>query len=137
VTDLAAYPDARAAVGDLIGEFVQAVYLGSRTLSSIQSGKMPAARITRTGGADDGITDVSDIGLAVFAGDADTAVSVASSCHQRLVSLRLASSDSGTAAGLVDSLEVAQSPELVSAPDVAMTQVVTSAYTVSMRRSAR
>ena len=137
MTDLGPYPDARLAVIDVRTGLAAAAYAGPRTLAGIQAGKMPALRVTRTGGSDDGVTDTSDISVAVFAGDADTAWSTAQACHQRLTSLRLSGNDQGTADGLIDHVGVTQSPELVTASDSVAVQVATCSYQIMMRRTAQ
>jgi hypothetical protein len=137
VTDLGPYPDARAAVIDVLADLVAASYAGPATLASIQAGSLPAVRVTRTGGSDDGFTDTSDIAVAVFAGDATAAWSVAQACHQRLTSLRLSGNNQGTPDGLIDHVQVTQSPQLVTASDTVAVQAATAAYQISMRRTAQ
>ena len=134
MTDLGPYPDARLAVIDVLSGLVAASYPGPCTLATIQAGKMPAVRVTRSGGGDDGVTDTSDITLTVFAGDAGTAWSAAQACHQRLTSLRLSGNDQGTPHGLIDHVGVTASPELVTASDTVAVQAATAAYQIDMRR---
>ena len=134
--DLGPYPDARLAVIDVLCDLVAAAHTGPRTLAAIQAGKLPAVRVTCTGAADDMVTQTSDIALAVFAGDCDTAWATAQACHQRLTSLRLAGNDQGTAEGLIDHVAVTQAPELVTAADSTAVQAATAAYQIDMRRTA-
>lgn len=124
------FPDSKAAVAGLLADLVAVTYTGARTLASIQSGKLPAVRVMRTGGADDRITDVSALSVAVFAKDADSAEGIAEACRQRLA----IGSGIPTAAGLIDRAETLSGPQLVTSPDVAVVQCVTASYRISMRR---
>lgn len=139
---LAAFPDSAKVVANLLGALaaVEAAYAGPRTLAVIMAGKLPAVRAMRTGGGrirstgeSDRITDRPLVSVAVFAGDADTAVDLAMQCEQALTSERGIT----TAYGLIDMAEAIQGAQLVTSPDVTAVQCVTATYRVSMRRPAQ
>lgn len=145
MTVLGPFPNAAKAVSSLLGTVsgVAASYYGPRTLQVIQSGKMPAVRVMHAGGGTsrvtrngfaDRITATSFLSVAVFAGDEDTASSLAESCRQVLTSQRGITAPGGT---LIDFAETMQAPELLTPPDSALTQCVTAGYIVSMRRAAQ
>lgn len=136
MTDLGPYPDARAAVIDVLSDLVASAFPGPCTLATILPSTMPAITVRRTGGGDDGFTDTSAIALAVYAGDADTAWETVQACHQRLTSLRLSGNDQGTSVGLIDHVAVSQSPLVATASDVEGTQLATASYEIDMRRTA-
>lgn len=142
MTVLGPFPDPAKAVAAILGTVsgVQASYYGPRTLQVIQSGKLPAVRVMHAGGATsrvtrrgfaDRITATSFLSVAVFAGDADTASSLAETCRQLLEAPGGATAPDGT---LVDTAEVMAAPELMTAPDSALPQCVVAGYIVSMRR---
>lgn len=132
MTVLAPFPDPQQAVADVSGAVagVAVSYAGSRTLAAIKAGKLPAVRAVRTGDAgSDRYTDRSAVSVAVFAGDAGTALSLAQSCQQELMVRGI-----GTAHGLIDLAETLDGPRLVTSPDVTAVQCATASYRVSMRR---
>lgn len=133
---LAPFPDPELAVCDLLADLVQAAYPGSRTLTTINSGKLPALRAVRqAAGASDRVTDTSVISIAVFAGDAATAKSVAEQVRQRLTRGPFLSDVSfRTDHGRIDRAAVEQVPQLVTSPDVTAVQCSAGSYRVSMRR---
>ncbi|HEX4018181.1 MAG TPA: hypothetical protein VHX15_15710 [Frankiaceae bacterium] len=133
MTDLAPFSDPQMAVADLLGDLAAVAYAGARTLTSIQAGKTPAIRVNRTGGADDLVTDISVMAVTVFAKDAATAMSTAEACRQRLTSDMCL----GTANGTIDRAVTLSAPQLVTSPDMAVTQCATASYQISMRRPAQ
>lgn len=135
MSDLAPFSDPAAAVADVLANLVTVTYAGPRTLAAIQAGQLPAVRVIRNGGSDDLVTDTALVSVAVFAGDATAALSVAEACRQRLISGPFgAGSGFATAGGCVDHAATLSSPQLATDPSAAVTQCVTASYRVTMRR---
>lgn len=143
MTVLGPYPDSAKAVAAVLGTVsgVMASYYGPRPLQVIQSGKMPAVRVMHAGGGrsrvtrrgfSDRISSTSFLNVAVFAGDADTASSLAETCRQLLEAPGGTSVPGG---GLIDVTETMQPPELLTSPDSSLPQCVTAGYIVEMRRA--
>lgn len=144
MTVLGPFPNAAKAVAALLGAVsgMEASYYGARPLQVIQAGKMPAVRVMHAGsgsprgrgaGSADRVTDTSYLSVAVFAGDADMALSLAESCRQQLTSDRCITAPGGI---LIDLAETMQAPELLTSPDSALPQCAVAGYIVSMRRQA-
>jgi hypothetical protein len=136
VSDLAPFGHPVEAVAAVLADLVAVTYTGPQPLTAIQGGALPAARVYRTGGGDDLVTDTALLKVDVFAGDAGTADDVARLCQQRLISGPFAGTSFVTAAGIIDHAATLSSPLLATPPGGAQTQCSTASYRVTMRRPA-
>lgn len=124
---LPAYSDTERAVCDVLAGITAT---GTETPVALQS-EASYLRVTRTGGADDGITDTADVSVDAFAPDADTAKAVAEQARQLLLGGLPASTPHGT----VDQARIAVWTGMTPASDTDNLRLCAASYTVTMRRS--
>ena len=123
---LAPFSDAERATGDLLSSLGTT---GSETPLTLQS-SVPYIRLTRTGGADDRITDTATVSVDVFAPDAGTAKSVA----EQVRALLLAAEGAPTAHGVIDSARTVTGPFVTPATDTDNLRLAAASYRITMRR---
>jgi hypothetical protein len=124
------FPDAERAVCDLLAGLGSA---GTETRPSLQ-GTLSYLRVTRTGGSDDGITDISTVSVDVFAASAGQAKAVAEQARQLLTGRIGLLPARATAHGVVDRVTTITGPARLPATDSAGLRMVVASYRVSMRK---
>lgn len=128
---LPGFPDAERAVCDLLADLGTC---GDETPKALQS-TLPYIRVTRTGGADDLVTDKANISVDVFAASKSDAKDIAEQVRQRLI-LGPYRSDTSfrTDHGRVDKARTLSGPLPVPPTDSDNLRLVTASYEISVRR---
>jgi hypothetical protein len=131
VTALVSFPDAERAVCDLLASLGTT---GTETPAALQS-ELPYIRVTRTGGADDRVTDTATVSVDVFAADATTAKAVAEQARQRLtMGPFLSDVPFATGHGRVDRARTVTGPQMLPPSDGDDMRLAAASYQVSLRR---
>lgn len=122
------YPDVERVLADALSGFGTC---GTETPSTLQS-DLPYIRLTRTGDAgSDRVTDRAVVSVDVFAANADDAKSTAAQIRQLLLWGLPVETDHGQ----LDWARLGTGPSLLPPTDSDNLRLVTSGYTVSMRRT--
>jgi hypothetical protein len=128
VTVHAPYPDVERVLADLLSAYGTC---GTETPQNLQS-EVPYIRLTRTGDAgSDRVTDRATVSIDVFAANADDAKNAAGQIRQLLLWGLPAETDHGQ----LDWGRLNTGPSLLPPTDSDNLRLVTSGYTVSMRRT--
>lgn len=128
---LPVFPDVAHALCDLLADLGTC---GTETPKALQS-SLPYIRVTRTGGADDLVTDKANVSVDVFAANADDAKSVAEQARQRLtLGPFLAGLEYRTAHGRIDKARTAVAPQLLPPTDSDNLRLAVASYQIEMRR---
>lgn len=128
------WPDAELAMCELLEELGTT---GTETLPDLAT-TLPYIRITRTGGTDDGVTDVSTVSVDVFAASATQAKSLADKCRSLLVGSGLGTPPARqTGNGTVDRVTTISGPVRLPPTNSGSLRMVVASYRVSMRRQAQ
>lgn len=127
------WPDVELALCDLLGALGTC---GTETLRSLAS-TLPYIRVTRTGGADDLVTDTATVSIDVFAVNAGDARTTAERVRQRLVFGPFRSGGGfATAHGLIDRVTTVSGPVRLPPTNSGSLRMVVASYSVTMRRQA-
>lgn len=131
MTTLTPFPDVTRAVCDLLGDLGTT---GTETPADLQS-EVPYIRVTRTGGADDLVTDTATVSVDVFAASASDAKDTAEQARQRLI---LGPFGTGTPFvtdhGRIDRARTVTAPQALPPTDTDNLRLVVATYQVQMRR---
>lgn len=125
------YPDVEHAVADLLADLGTC---GTETRPSLAA-TLPYIRITRTGGADDLVTDTSTVSVDVFGASADDAKATAEAIRQRLTRpASMLGVDRQTGHGRIDRAATVTGPNRLPPTDSGNLRMVVASYSITMRR---
>jgi hypothetical protein len=128
---LTPYPDVTRAVCDLLEDLGTT---GTETPADLEA-NLPYIRVTRTGGADDLVTDTATVSVDVFAANATDAKDTAEQARQRLTLGPFGTGTSfATGHGRIDRARTVTAPQMLPPTDTDNLRLVVASYQVQMRR---
>lgn len=130
-----AFPDVETVVQDVLSDLVGGVtHVGSQTPADLQA-RLPFVRVTRYGGADDGITDAADIDVDCYGSRRTPTLRLAEQVRERLTrGSHVVSSDGSRV--VIDRVDTILAPFQPPADDLdAKVHRFTASYSVRARRT--